>query len=172
MATGTLPFRGGSSAEIFKAILDGTPRRSCGSIPTCRRICERIIHKALEKDRNLRYQNAADLRTDLARLKRDVDSGHSVASASPAASSAAAPAAAPAPSHSRKYDSIAGVAAGSVVLAAAGGLYFLRGKSQTQQPQLHCRAAVRERIGRSQQRIPERWPDRQLDQRAVAAAKP
>src|SRR6202034_2643568 len=82
MATGQLAFRGGSTAEIFKAILDGTPAPVLRFNHDMPADFERILQKALEKDRNLRYQNAADLRTDLARLKRDLDSGRSSASAS------------------------------------------------------------------------------------------
>jgi serine/threonine protein kinase/tetratricopeptide (TPR) repeat protein len=96
MATGTMPFHGETSALIFKAILDSEPppaiRFNRGIPPKL----EDVISKALEKDRNLRYQNAADMRTDLQRLKRDTWSG-SVAGASSgavvAASSGAAPAA-------------------------------------------------------------------------------
>ncbi|MEY2413746.1 MAG: eukaryotic-like serine/threonine-protein kinase [Acidobacteriaceae bacterium] len=75
MATGTLPFRGESAAVIFRNILDGTPTsvmRLNRDLPVK---LEDIINKALEKDRNLRYQSAADMRTDLQRLKRDTDSG-------------------------------------------------------------------------------------------------
>jgi len=75
MGTGTLPFHGESSGLIFKAILDSDPPpviRFNREIPAK---LEEIIHKALEKDRNLRYQNAADMRTDLQRLKRDTESG-------------------------------------------------------------------------------------------------
>jgi eukaryotic-like serine/threonine-protein kinase len=79
MATGTIPFRGESSGVIFKAILDGAPMSMVRLNPDVPPELERIINKALEKDRNLRYQHAADMRTDLQRLKRDTDSGKSAA---------------------------------------------------------------------------------------------
>jgi serine/threonine protein kinase len=74
MATGTLPFRGESSGVIFKAILDGTPTSAVRLNPDLPVELERIINKCLEKDRNLRYQHASDIRTDLQRLKRDTES--------------------------------------------------------------------------------------------------
>ncbi|HMB84051.1 MAG TPA: protein kinase [Terriglobales bacterium] len=74
MATGTLPFRGESSGVIFKAILDGTPTSAVRLNPDLPTDLERIINKCLEKDRNLRYQHASEIRTDLQRLKRDTDS--------------------------------------------------------------------------------------------------
>jgi TolB-like protein/Tfp pilus assembly protein PilF/predicted Ser/Thr protein kinase len=81
MATGTLPFRGETSALIFKAILDGTPTSAVRLNPDLPPKLEEIINKCLEKDRNLRYQHASDIRTDLQRLKRDTESGKAVATA-------------------------------------------------------------------------------------------
>src|SRR6516162_9303593 len=75
MATGQLPFRGESSGVIFKAILDGTPTPAVRLNPDVPPKLDRIISKCLEKDRNLRYQHASDIRTDLQRLKRDTESG-------------------------------------------------------------------------------------------------
>jgi serine/threonine protein kinase/Tfp pilus assembly protein PilF len=74
MATGTLPFRGESSGLIFKAILDGTPTPAVRLNPDLPADFERIVNKCLEKDRNLRYQHASEIRTDLQRLRRDTES--------------------------------------------------------------------------------------------------
>ena len=79
MATGVLPFRGESSAMIFEAILNRAPSPVVRLNPDLPPKLEDIINKALEKDRNLRYQVAAEMRADLQRLKRDVDSSRSVA---------------------------------------------------------------------------------------------
>ena len=82
MATGTLPFRGDTSALIFNAILERLPTPPIRLNPDLPAEMERIISKSLEKDRNLRYQHAADMRADLQRLKRDTDTGRAVAASS------------------------------------------------------------------------------------------
>ncbi len=82
MATGMLPFRGDTSALIFQSILDRAPTPAIRMNPDLPAKLEDIINKALEKDRNLRYQHAADIRADLQRLKRDTDTGRAVAASS------------------------------------------------------------------------------------------
>jgi serine/threonine protein kinase/tetratricopeptide (TPR) repeat protein len=76
MATGQLPFRGESSGVIFKAILDAAPTPVVRLNPDLPLELERIVNRTLEKDRNLRYQHASDMRAELERLKRDTESGH------------------------------------------------------------------------------------------------
>jgi len=75
MATGRLPFNGDSVALIFKAILDAVPVPAARLNPNLPTELEGIINKALEKDRGLRYQSAAEIRTDLQRLKKETQSG-------------------------------------------------------------------------------------------------
>ena len=93
MATGTLPFRGETSALIFQAILDRAPTSAIRLNPDLPAKLEDVINKLLEKDRNLRYQHAADIRADLQRLKRDTDSGRAVAAGSGSTAAAEEPSA-------------------------------------------------------------------------------
>jgi TolB-like protein len=119
MATGKLAFPGGTSAIIFSAILNQeaiAPRRLNPQLPPK---LEEIIHKALEKDRKLRYQSAGDMRADLARLKRDTDSGR---------------AAALAPSGARegawwKRKAAVGIAAAVLLVVLAGAGWFYRSRA-------------------------------------------
>jgi eukaryotic-like serine/threonine-protein kinase len=121
MATGALPFHGETSALIFKAILDSDPPPAIRFNRNLPPKLEDIINKALEKDRNLRYQSAADMRTDLQRLKRDTETGRV-----PAASSGSVRAIQQRGTHAAKRN-LWKIAVPSVVAVGAliaGGLYY------------------------------------------------
>ncbi len=109
MATGLLPFRGDTSGVILHAILERVPTSPVRVNPDTPPKLEEIIHKALEKDRELRYQHAADMRADLKRLKRDTESGHALI--------------ADEPTRPARRKMIAGLAAAAVILAAAIGTF-------------------------------------------------
>jgi serine/threonine protein kinase len=83
MATGTLPFLGDSSAVVVASILNDAPVPPARLNPGVSAEVARIIDKCLEKDRDLRYQRASDIRTDLQRLKRDRDSARITGHAKP-----------------------------------------------------------------------------------------
>ncbi len=137
MATGKLPFSGATSAVVFHAILELDPVPPSQLNATLPPKLQEILEKLLEKDRDLRYQSAADLRGDLKRLKRDTESGRKPQASSPSVSAVSS---ADAPSLARTSGSSAvatavrqnklgtGVTAGIVLLliAAAGyGIYAL-----------------------------------------------
>ncbi len=154
MATGQLPFRGDSSAVIFEAIMNRAPVATVRLNPDLPTKLEDIINRALEKDRNLRYQHASDMRAELQRLKRDTETGRMAAassgavavaqeSGSQAAAQPSQPTSVPLPAFAPSISSHAMKAAGApaaagrkpwkilvpagiVVVAAliAGGVYF------------------------------------------------
>jgi tetratricopeptide (TPR) repeat protein/tRNA A-37 threonylcarbamoyl transferase component Bud32 len=116
MATGQQAFTGNTWAVVFDAILHKAPTSPVRLNPELPGELERIINKALEKDRNLRYQNASDLRADLQRLKRDSDSGRSAAAAGKDAGRGAA---------AKRWQWIVSAGAVAAMLAIAGFWYFI-----------------------------------------------
>jgi len=113
MATGTRPFRGESTGTIFDSILNRAPVPPVRLNPDVPAELDRVIDKCLEKDRNLRYQHASDIRTDLQRLKRDTDSGR-MTSGEPAVTTV------------NRWKMIVPAAAALLALAVAGYFYVHR----------------------------------------------
>ena len=121
MCTGTLPFRGDTSGVIFDSILNKTQAPAGRLNPDIPQRLEEIVSKCLEKDRNLRYHHAADIRTDLQRLKRDTESNRIVATQA-------------SPEKTPKGAKIWGIVAAciAVIVAGALGAWYLRSGRATQ----------------------------------------
>jgi serine/threonine protein kinase len=117
MATGQLPFRGESTGVILSAILNDAPSPALRSNPNLPPELDRIIHKALEKDRKLRYQSAAEMHADLQRLRRDKESGAVTAPNAPARNKKI-----------KKW--VAAVAAVLVGVVIGGGIYLSRRRAE------------------------------------------
>jgi serine/threonine protein kinase len=132
MCTGTLPFRGESSGTIFDCILNKAPAPPLRLNPDLPLRLEDIIHRALEKDRELRYQHATDMRSELLRLKRDTDSSRHVSTQS-AESATVTPTAIPSAHSSSAIGAVAkqhnwgitlGIIAALVVLGVVGFSFY------------------------------------------------
>jgi serine/threonine protein kinase/Tol biopolymer transport system component len=143
MATGALAFQGGSSGVVFEAILNRMPPPVSSVNPAIPVKLEELIFKSLEKDRDLRYQTAAELRGDLKRIKRDLDSSRvrsasasNVPLATPGIAAAPTPAGAT-PQGRRSVVGIAAVALIALLIGLAAGMFVLRRPTESSLPLYH-----------------------------------
>jgi eukaryotic-like serine/threonine-protein kinase len=118
MCTGTLPFRGDTSGMIFDSILNRAPSPAIRLNPDVPPKLEEILNKAMEKDREVRCQSAAELRADLKRLKRDTESGKITSSDSAK------------PRWSLRTIGISSLASASVIALVAAGVFYFRGSAR------------------------------------------
>ena len=173
MATGMVPFRGDTSALIFQAILDRAPTSPIRLNPDLPEKLEDIINKALEKDRNLRYQHAADIRADLQRLKRDTETGRAVAASSGSVAAAQESGSRAAAVSSGFGGAVAAGSSGAVMPASNDGSSRLNihGFQQTRAVDAHIQVG-RLRVGVSEDRGDRRQWDRGADFRSPRTGSP
>jgi len=140
MCTGKVAFNGSTSAIVFEAILNRVPPPPPQFNPSVPPDLNRIIDRALEKDRELRYQTASEMRAELRRLKRDLDSTRIAVAQGTVSATPAAGAAASAPAVARKPRSIGwtGLIVCALLILGTGAGWFLRGRwMPISQPSYH-----------------------------------
>jgi eukaryotic-like serine/threonine-protein kinase len=126
MATGRLPFQGSSAAEVFAEILHSSPKPILDSNPNLPPALEGVVNKALEKDRDLRYQHASEMKADLKRLRRDSESGRATGRLGSTTKESGS-----APARSRHHPLAWGAAVAVIALLLAGLVVF---RSQQKRP--------------------------------------
>jgi len=134
MSTGALPFRGDTSGVVFDGILNREPVAPVRLNPNLPQRLEEIIHRALEKDRSLRFQNAADLGVELQRVKRDSSSGHSHKTAEHAIQTPRSSAITSATQKNKTRNLFLGIAAVLLLAAGVGTFFHFRSSPGTAAP--------------------------------------